>query len=272
MPNGKGYTITVNGVTSMDAIPKFGVEVVRRRMYGQNRDVFLNVAGRAGAWRFAEKRGMRTIVIEAYVLADSFPLSRREELVKVADFFDSEDWLKMTISDEPDRFYVCSHVSEVEMQEWRELGRFELEFSAEPYAYALDLSIESGTIPMIGRMDDFSIDDAIDAYPVIEITPDADTTGLTLNCNGYILNVNAPVYAGTTITVTSVNYMVYFGENQDPELDGNFSLDLVTTADASGSFPVLLADLDQQEIDVNPELPSSDVNFEVTVTWRRRFR
>lgn len=272
MPLGKGYTITYNGIPSTD-FPAFGCEVVKRTMFGKNRDVLREVSGREGAWRFGEKKGLRSIKVEAYILADSYPIERREDLVEIGDWLNvPQGFAPLIISDEPDRYYMATLANEVDIDEWRHLGKFTLEFLADPHAYSLDphsvdLEMESG-IPEL-----FVVEDRINAFPIVEITPVGGVLqGFTLNFNGFIMVYTAALAEDQTLTISSLSYTVTSGASTDIQLTGAFSPETIRMVDVSGEFPAILADNENQEVTLDYGVGSTATSVDMTVSWRRRFR
>lgn len=272
MPNGKGYTITYNGVPSTD-IPELGVELVRRKMFGKSRDVLREVAGREGAWRFGEKKGLRGISVDAYILAPSFPVPRRETLVQVADWVDVEKFAPMVISDEPDRYYMAILASDVDIDEWRHLGKFRLDFLAEPYAYDLTISEEEFSFGMGSVPVTFPVPDKLVGYPIVEVTATGGSlAGFTVHFNNYSLFYEGVVPMGESVTISSLSYVVMTGPNTDTELQGNFDPDSVSMVDVSGTFPAIVPSLGDQYIDLEHGPGSTAVTADVRVLWRRRYR
>lgn len=270
MPSGSGYEITFDEVSST-TIPEFICHRVMRTLGGKRRTVYRDVPGRAGAWVFPEKPGPRKILVNASVLADSFPVTRRDALVRVADWLSKEGMKKMVIGDEPDRFYLATLTDEPDIEEWRHLGKFDLDFTADPYAYSVDISTEVFSLSPGGSAHTFTIPDGVDVYPVIELTPTGGTLGdFTLIVNGFQLVNSGEIAAGATWTVSSLSYITVEGPNTDTELQGIFNPDTVSMPGITGEFPVLLKDEATQSVALSTGGSASSVD--VVISWRRRYR
>lgn len=271
MPNGRGYTVTYNGVPSTD-IPSFICQKVKRRLLGKNRDVFREVAGREGAWRFGDKRGLKVITLECAIEADSFPAGRRAALNTIADWLDQGGFSPLIISDEPDVFHQAILANEPELDEWREMATFELEFSAEPYAYDLGQETLELTFTPGDDTETFSITDVVAAYPVVEVTPTGgNLSGFTLTTNGSQLVYGKALVDGSTTTISSLSYTVIEGTNLDTELTGAFNPSIVSMADVSGTFPILLPGVVNEMVLAMAE-GSTATSVTVALTWRKRYR
>lgn len=271
MPDGKGYTITFDGVAST-TIPEFICHRVRRGAVGSSRTEFKLIPGFEGAWVYPEKRGPRRITIEASVLAPTFPGGRRDAVTAVADWLDKPGLRSLQIGDETNRYYMAVLTSEMEVDEWRELGKFSLEFTALPYAYSTSISTQSLSLVPNAAASTFTIPDGVDAYPVIELAVPSgggDLTSFDLVVNGRTLSYGNPIVAGNTITISSLAFVTIAGANPDLTLTGAFDPNTVAMNNVSGQFPILHAATTQS---VRLLTGGSGPTVTATIKWRRRYR
>lgn len=270
MPNGAGYTLTFDGVEST-TIPGFICEKVTRRLLGKNRAVLREIAGREGAWLFGEKRGLKNIKVDGAIVAEGFPTERREALRDLANWLDKEGFKRLIISDEPDVFHRATLDNEPDLDEWRELGTFTLEFLAEPYAYANELSNRVDEIEGPSGSVSFGIPDELPAYPIIEITINGgDITGGSLTVNGLPGFHDVPMLSGTTHTINSLVFMALEGDNTDTELDGILPTSYTHISDYRGFFPIFLPGVNNVSYAMDPGSTATSVTLDIT--WRRRYR
>lgn len=276
MPNGKGYTITFDGVSST-TIPEFMCHTVSRSLLGSNRSQIRETAGREGAWYFPEKRGLRVIKIQASVLTTlvggSFPANRRDAVTRVADWLDKPGFKKLKISDETGRFYKAALTTEVDVDEWRHKGTFELEFIAEPYAYDDNIATESFSLNKTGTPHTWTMAGSLDTFPVVELTAvGGNLTSVVFTTNGYIMVLSQTLLSGATITINSINFTTALGTNTDTELDGSFDAGTIAMIGVGGQFPILLGAPPFGIQGMSTVATGSATSIGMVVRWRRRYR
>jgi predicted phage tail component-like protein len=270
MPGLQGYTLTYDGVDST-TLTGFICEEVIRKLFGKNRDVYKEVAGREGAWHFPEKRGLKTLKVKVAAVSDGFPTPRREAFNQIATWVDKDEFKPLIISDEPDRFVNAVLAVEPDIEEWREFGRLELEFNCEPYSYALTVSQVDLTLTTADPEDTFFVTDQLYAYPVIEITADGGTiNGFDLIFNGELLHYGKTITNTSSVAISSLSYTVVDGQNTDIDLTGAFNPGSVNMADVSGFFPVILPE-QLNEITLNMGVGTT-ADAQVQILWRERYR
>ena len=265
MPNGKGYTVEYNG-TSSDDLPEFICQTVKRQLVGTSRHTLAEVAGLEGAWVFPEQPGMRQIVIETAIVADSWPLGRRQALKDLANWLDSRVMAKLEISDEPGVFNWAMLSEAPDIEEWRETGLLDLTFIALPYTFNNDVSEQTYTAVAADSVIDIAVDGDVYTWPVIVISATADLEGLSLTLNGSTLVYEGDILTGTILTFNCISKVVTLGDTLDTDLVGVFDANDLDMSTVSGSFPYLLAGDNELEIDTNI------VGYTVDIYWRSRYR
>lgn len=264
-----GILVTWNGVAS-STIPELVCGQVTRDLLGAQRGTFVPVPGRAGSWFFPEQPGRRKITIDCFVEGATFPSGRRDAVTAVADWLEVAGEAVLILGDEPTVFYNAVLLTAPEVNEWREVGQFTLEFSAEPYSY--DLSSTSYTWhPTSGVELDHDFDLSAQVYPVIEITPTngSNISGFTLVTNGKTLTYNTQVNNGDTVTINSIGMAVLAGTSDDTYLTGAYDpIDLLMSG-VTGSFPVLLPGINDLTF---TKLGGDSTTFTITIFYRKRYR
>jgi len=275
MPNGKGYTVTFDGIASTDELPELIVARVRRKLLGKTRAVMREVAGRTGAWQFGEKRGLKTIILECSAITEKdgnsnpFPIPRREFLTRLAAWVDKEGFRKLVISDEPDRYYLATLVGEPDLDEWRDLSKFDLEFGAEPYPYEDAISNTAFSVTD-NVAHPFAFADEVLAYPIVEIQAvGGNIGGFTLIFNGYRMDRTSDIPSGNVVTISSLSYTASPGTNTDTDLSGDFDPLTVEMSSVSGEFPVLIPGVTQSL--TLTKLSGTATGANISITWRKRY-
>lgn len=264
-----GYVITWNNVAST-TIPEFVCQRVIRQMLGSHRGTFVEIPGRPGSWYFPEQRGRRTIELECFIMADSFPTERRDVIETVADWLEVNAEARLQISDMPGRYYDAVLLDNDIINEWRELGEFTIPFSVAPYAFDLLASevIFSQTVD-----DDWTYNFGLmtQVYPVIEIT-NTDVT----NLEGFFFTINnsqiwytGTLPAGQAITINSIGQAVLAGDGHDEFLTGEYQLeDMLTSAvEPVSVFPILVPGLNTLEIE-----GEQAVTVDIKIRYRKAYR
>lgn len=276
MPDGKGYEVIFDGVSST-TIPEFICHEVKRSLVGSNRNVLVDVPGKEGAWLFVEKRGNRRIEIEASVLtlngsSPTYPGARRDALTAVADWLDLPGYRKLEIGDRPGIYYLAVLDTAVDVEEWRHLGKMKLSFSCEPYAYENSITTWTSADDLSGTPITFTFADKVDAYPIVDVLAvGGNIPGFALEVNGYQLECPGVLLSGATRSINSLAYVVINGPNSDTTLNGTIAFGSVLMPDGSGSFPVLRAGNNPQTVRlVNTSGATGTAT--ITMKWRRRVR
>lgn len=266
--------VTLDTVALSDAVPGVIVKRVTRQLLGDRRDVFELVPGRAGSWRFGEQAGDRLVTLELALVGETttYPIeesgldARRAACRALADWADHPQPVTLVADDEPDRYWLATVASAPTPDEWLVRATVDLVFRVGPFAFADELSTEALEL-LDGAPATFTIDDAVQAYPVIEITAGFGSTmpdGFILTVNDLELVYGTAVAPDDVLTVSSLAYTVSRGANTDTELEGTFIVGNLSMADLDGDFPVLIPG------ENSITLTGGDVD--ATLTWRRRFR
>lgn len=262
-------TFTFGGVSST-TIPEIEVLRVRRPLVADRRDEFVAVPGREGAWLFPEKPGMRTITLDLHLLAETFE-DRRSAVIEMADLLDVAGMARLIVDDEADRFHLARLASAPDPEEWLTAATFSVDFVAEPYSQALEIS--ESEHPLVATTDapfSFTVPDRVEGVPVVELIANGGTvTMFTLTLNGETLIYEGPTIAsGDAVTISTLAYVVTAGLNGDAELDGTFDPDDLSMSGVSGDFPYVVPG------DNEGSLTRTGAATSVTVrcSWRRRSR
>lgn len=257
-------SVTWDG-TSTDTIPELLILCIRRDLYGELRDEWEYMPGRAGSWQFVEEEGDRTIEVDCHILGDTFD-ERRDAVRRTAQLFSARAVVPIIFSDEPDRFYTGKVASAPRPNEWLRSGDFTIELRVGPFAEDLSISSESWSasdnVPH-----SFSIPDEVDAYPVLVLTSTPGVASFILTVNGTDLTYGDAIPPGESVTISSLSYTVSPGDNDDPLLTGEFNPDDVDMSDVDGDFPILVPGVN--EVTVNTPDGSS---MSALLSWRRRYR
>lgn len=263
-----GKTITWAGNPSSD-IPEFVIGKVTRPLIGATRGTYIDIPGRDGSWFFGERRGRRKLVAECFVQAATIG-ERRDVILQVADWFDVEIEAALVVSDEPTVFYYATVLEAPDIDEWREVGTFDLTWSISPYSLAIELTEETWTAD-ISDLHSWVPDVEVVTYPVIEITPTNGTlTGFDLTVNGDTLEFTGNIISGSTITINSIAAVVVTGPNTDTELTGAYDTSAVNMAGVTGKFPMLLPATTNTVLFERTGGTATAIT--VTVAYRKRYR
>lgn len=270
-----GYEIIWNDVSSL-TIPEFTCSTIKRGVLGAHRGTFVEIAGRDGAWYFPEERGRRKISIECFILAESFPQARRDVFTEVANWLDINGETSLVLGDDPTVFYNAVLLDPVDPDEWRELGEFGLEFSAQPYS----LAMETSAVEFEQIMDDewsYNFDVMSHTRPVVEITNVSGGTITGFNFimgsdgsgfGGYSLNYPGALADGATLNINSIGMAVLSGANDDVMLTGVYEpTDLLMTG-VSGTFPII----EPGVVNMSIEGEDTGAEVEIRVLYRKRYR
>lgn len=265
MPNGKGYTITYDGVAST-SIPEFICHSIRRQLVGERRHTIEKVAGMPGGWLFPEQAGTRLIEIEASVLADSWPADRREAVRAVANWLDKDSFKKLILGDDPAVYNMAILNEAPQIDEWRDLGSFTFAMLAMPYTYAL--AISEVTDSSLSASDTVVIPVLGDVYtePIIEVTaPGGGISSVQITLNGRQLVYSTAITSANKININCISKTVHTGAIADTDLQGTFNPATLSMATVSGQFPYLLPGNNNLSI-------VSATGAAVKVQWRDRYR
>lgn len=261
--------ISLAGVNLSDAVPSAVIRSVTRGLVGRRRDVSVDVPGRAGAWRFPEQPGDRTLSVDIHIAADTFA-ERRAAVTALADWADPGTVAALIVDDEPDRYHDALLASTPSPPEWLLAAGVTLEFTVGPYSNASTLSdvdLVADTNPDSGT---FTGPATISADPVLELEPvGGNLTGFDLTVDGRLLRWEGPtVAAGVIVTVSSLSDAVTLGANTDVELTGAISAGTVVMADVSGEFPTLPTG----SVSWSLAWTGTATSVNITAAWRERHR
>jgi predicted phage tail component-like protein len=260
---------TLNGVTLSSAVPEALILRPTRPLVGRRRHVTEDVPGRAGSYIFTEEPGDRIITLELDMQAASFE-DRRAACRALADWADVGTQAPLILDDEPDRYLEVILDDDPAPDEWLVAATITLRFLASPpYALASELSTETDSLSGSPDGDSFTIPDEVSAEPIIEITPTNGTiTAFTLELNGEALSWSGLIPDDNTLTINAIADVITTGPNGDTMLTGAFDVDLVSMADISGDFPILLEGSNTDTLTWTGTATAVTVAF----TWRRRYR
>ncbi len=264
-----GYVVTWDGDPS-SVFTGLYIRTMRRRMLGELRDVRVVMPGRDGAWLFNERRGVRLITAECTLVEG--PDTRHDEIVAVADWLDRQGERELIISDQPDRFWLASLAADPDPEEWRSLGKFTLEWAAQPYAFAVATSSQAVTATGAASgidADSFTIPDDVQAYPEVEIRPlNGTLTAFNLTILGTSLTWEGLITSGNRETISSISYTVVSGASVDTDLVGIYNVANLDMAYVDGEFPLLQPGLNSWSFNWD----GTATNIAITIRWRRRYR
>lgn len=261
-----GYSVEWNGTA---APPQLVVENIDRDMLGEHTGTFVHIPGRSGAWYFPDERGQRLIELHCYMLADSFPADRRSKLTEIAEWLDINDKARLILGDDPDVFYNAVLVNAPNLREWRNLGKFDLLFSVEPWAY----DVVATSVTFNQESDDewtYDFGVATATYPIIEIinTSGGSINGFFFTMNGATINYQGTIPDEGIITINSIGMAVLAGANDDTWNTGVYEPTDTLMTLVEGTFPILIPGVNDMEI--NTEVPGA--TLDIRVTYRKRYR
>lgn len=261
--------VTLNAIDLSTAVPDAKVLRPVRPLVGARRDVFVDVPGRAGSWRFTEEPGDRIIELELDITSSSFA-NLRSSVEALADWADVGAVAPLLVDDQSDRYYPDALLSDAPaVDDWLNSAAILLQFRTGPYALAVSTSSESVTANSNPDSDSFVAADEITAEPIIQLTPlDGTMTDFSLTLNGDALAfASQTITQGQTITISTISDTVTLGVNGDTMLTGAFT-GTVIMGDVSGTFPLIIAGSNTWSLSWN----GTATNVAVSFTWRRRFR
>lgn len=263
-------TVTWNAVSSA-TIDGLTCGKITRQLVGEHRGSFISIPGRPGSHYFPEERGRRKITIECFVLTDglAFPAGRRDAVTEVADWVDINAECQLILSDAPNVYYNAVLSEAPDVDEWRELGTFNLVFDAEPYAYDVDVSSELfNMVSGVPQTFDFGL--VAPTWPVLEITPtNGSSSGFSLDVAGQTLNYQTPILDDHTVSVNALAMAVLAGTNDDVNLTGVYDPTNLLMSGVTGVFPLL--GTGTQEITIT-KLGGVATLFDVNVIYRKLYR
>jgi predicted phage tail component-like protein len=267
-------TANFDGVELAAAVPDAIVVEVTRQIVGERRHTSVEIAGRAGSWKFPEEPGDLEIVLRVHVGSDSFA-DRRAAFRALAAWASTSEAAALIVDDEPDRYYLALLDNEPSPGEWLVDGEAELKFTADPYARSTTESEE--IILATGPPDSgtFEISDLVAVDPEITITPtNGNLTSFALVLNGaqvqWQLATQSPrtILVNTDIVVSSISDTVTIGASVDMELTGMFDPDDVDMATVSipNNFPELVPGSNSWSLNWT----GTATAVTVTIAWRER--
>lgn len=267
----RGYEVTWHGVSSL-TIPEFGVEEIQRDVLGVHRGQLEDVPGQEGALYYPDERGMRDLTIHAYILTDgsNFGPDRGDAFERVAEWLDVSGRQDLILGDWPDRVYRAILTDVPKPREWRNLGKFTIDFWVDPYSLALAASQQIETASSDPDSGSFVIPDGVEVMPVLEFKPaGGNVTSFTMTVNGRSFTYTSTTIAsGQTLTISALTPSVYTGVNVDTELTGAYNAGTLQFSGWSGLFPRLIPGTNNWSINWNGTATSAELKF----SWRRRHK
>ena len=263
----QGYPITIDGVAS-STIPEYICHKIKRQLVGRRRHTTVPVPGFEGGWLFPERAGFRQITLESSVLADSFPSGRRSAVRAIAAWADQHEWVKLICGDDPDYFNLVILDDTPDVDEWREVGSFDLVFLAQPYA--ISTAIQTDQHVAASDSDTFSVDNDGDArtYPIITLTPDSSATSTTISVGDRDMTYTTTVTNAGKLTINGLARVVHTGVNVDTDVIGDFTGASISMGGLTvAQFPWL--DPGSNQIDINMV---GSGGWTADVVWRERTR
>ena len=263
----QGYPITIDGVAS-STIPEYLCQKIKREIVGERRHEIKLIPGVAGGLLVPQQPGMKKITLESALIADSFPVARRDAARAIALWVDKLTWVKMVCGDEPDFFNWVILDNTPETDEWREIGEFTLEFLAQPYGISNTISTDTHTA---GSESDTvalnTVTGEIKTYPVIELTSSGTTTATIVTLNGRTLTYSTQIDDGESITIDCIAKVVQEGTITDTDVVGDFDAAALSMGGVSGQFPWL--EVGANSIDI--EMTGSS-GWDLDIRWRSRYQ
>lgn len=267
-------TATFDGVDLATAVPDAIVMSVQRQIVGNRRHRAVDIAGRAGSWKFPEEPGDVEITLTVHVGASSFA-DRRAAFRALAAWAATSEEAALIVDDEPDRYYLALLDNAPTPDEWLVDGSADLKFIADPYARSTTESEE--VILVSGDPDSgtFDITDTVGVDPEITITPTNGTiTGFNFVLNGasvqwqYLTNTPRTILNNTDIVISSISDTVTIGASVDMELTGMFDPDDVDMAQVSipNNFPELVPGSNSWSFTWD----GTATTVTITIAWRER--
>lgn len=257
-------TVSWDGVSS-STLTGLIVRKTDRGGWGAVRDVPVSVPGRDGHWLFSENRGGRRIAVDFIVAATSIA-QRRNQIVDVCDWLDLPGENALIFSDQTSQYWLASLASEIRPDEWVQLGKFTVEWLAQPYAFAVDVTETCAT----ATGGSITNSDAVNEYPEVTITPlGGAATDITLTVGDYVMFLGGTWSANVPINVSSLSDTVTLGQSGDTQLTGAFDPDDVSMADVYGDFPILVPGVNTWTV---TKASGAATSYQVCFRYRRRFR
>jgi phage-related protein len=263
-----GVEIIWNAVSST-TIPELVFSNPVRQMLGDHRGSFQEVPGRRGSWYFPEVRGRRLITVPGFIQVDSFPTARRDAVLAVADWLDVDIEARLVLGDDPGFYYEAVLGDCGDVTEWRDVGEFEFQWHASPFAYELEGSeVELSATNNYNTAFDPDIFTPLNA--VIEVTPTNGTlTDFDLGMNGESLSWQGNLLSGSTLTINGISTVVTLGSNTDTELTGAYDVNDLDMAGVMGRFPSLIPGVNTFNFHVNTGTATA---ITVVIHYRKAYR
>jgi predicted phage tail component-like protein len=268
--------LTLNGVALSTAVPEALVVVPTRPLVGRRRDVFVDVPGRAGSWAYPEEPGDRVLEFEIHIQADTFD-ERRTAVEALAAWCDLGEVSPLIVSDRPDRYHDAILDHDADPAEWLTTAKASLRFRCGAYALASAQSTEAISVSGAGSdSGSFNVTDAVEAEPVIEITPTNGTiTSFVLIINGAEVawqdgSAGDPntIAQDETITISTLSQTVTLAANYDVNLTGAFDPNEIDMAAvAITGFP----DLSNGSNSWTLTWTGTATTIDLDIAWRERF-
>ena len=260
--------VTWNGIASTD-VPGLVIGKILRDPIGEIRTAMIPVPGRDGAWVFPQNRGMRSMVVEAFI-EEPTTLELRATNVLFSDWLDVLGQAYLQISDDPGVFYEAVLESVTEDDAWRGVGIYTITWALQPYALSDAIEVEAWT----ADDNDVHIWDpqlGIEVFPVIQVTPTNGTLeGFQLITNDSFLTYFGSVADDATITINSISLVVLLGVSGDGMLTGAYNPAAISMQYVDGEFPVLYPGGNNEVHFIKTGGTATTIN--ISVSYRKKIR
>ncbi|ABO51107.1 phage putative tail component [Desulforamulus reducens MI-1] len=101
-------------------------------------DSYLQIPGRHGTYLFGGELADRTIDLECAILAGSLP-DLRSKFREISSWLYSPKRENLVFDDELDKYYLAKLDGQIDVEQARATGKFDLKFRCEPLAYGGDI-------------------------------------------------------------------------------------------------------------------------------------
>jgi len=206
----------------------------------------------------------------ACTLVASSAAARRDALSDIFDWLDVIGRKELYFSDQTDRYWSAALNSGINVDEAVRLGRFVVNFEAEPYALAASTTQVCATAVSVPTdSDTFNMPGSVNVDPEITIVPSGgNLTGFTLTVNGDALSWTGDIAAGATLTISSISSTVLAAASGDTMLVGAFDPNDLDMTNVTGLFPVLIPGSNAWSI---ASVTGGATSLAICFNYRRRY-
>lgn len=239
MPQGKGYTITIDGVAST-ALTGFMCHEIERQLIADRRTEYDYVGGMAGALVFGEEPGLRLITAQCSVLIDAVSApARRAAVREVAAWYNHHEMKKVIFGDEPTMMEWAIPRAAPNVREWRQRGQFDLEWLCGPYSYDVDVSVATDVTASPDHVIQVTNDGDVATPFVLEFEAASAASTQAVQVNDRTWTHGANLATGEFVTFNTLTGTINLGENYDTDLRGIFLNGTLSMIDSEGRPPML---------------------------------